>query len=425
MFDQVKGFILSKPNKIIRRKIGIEIESFIYNEDINRIPIHDSNKFSATKLLEELKNQSSDDSAYSIEPGGQIEWASPPYLNLNDLNNALRIHNSVLERILNSQNSFIVPYGVDPFYDPNDIELINDSKYIIMDKMMKNNSSMGQWMMRNTTSIQVSIDFLDEKDANEILFIADCLHPINAYLFSYSPFSKGDCNNFSNHRNLIWKNTDNRRSNNLIDHGIINSDTILNEYIEFILKAPTIYSFDHNNKMIDSVETISEQLQVKYQNNNLKDEHIHELLRQIFTNVRLKNIIEIRGADRLPPGNELAPAAFWTGILFNKNCRKILLDTLNNWTAKERYELNEHALSLKNNRGPLKKTFYHWVEWACDLAMKGLIERDLNEEIYFEKFYSNIIKNGSLSLQEQSSFNETEIPLKGFIKNKFAKTTSF
>ena len=56
-----------------------------------------------------------------------------------------------------------------------------------------------------------------------------------AFLFSYSPFTKSVCNNFNNQRNLIWKNTDNRRSNNLIDHGIFNSNNILDKYIEFDL----------------------------------------------------------------------------------------------------------------------------------------------------------------------------------------------
>ena len=73
--------------------------------------------------------------AYSIEPGGQIEWASPPYRNLNDLNDSLNFHNSIFEQILKPHNFFIIPYGVDPFHKPEEIELINDPKYIIMDKM--------------------------------------------------------------------------------------------------------------------------------------------------------------------------------------------------------------------------------------------------------------------------------------------------
>ena len=138
LFDKVKGFILSRPSKNSRRRIGVEIESFVYNKDLERIPIYDNNSTSASELLDQLNSLSRDGSAYSIDPGGQIEWASSPYHNLNDLNDSLNLHNSIFEQILKPHNFFIIPYGVDPFHKPEEIELINDPKYIIMDKMMKN-----------------------------------------------------------------------------------------------------------------------------------------------------------------------------------------------------------------------------------------------------------------------------------------------
>ena len=133
LFEQVKGFILSKLSKDSRRKIGIEIESFVYNKDLERIPIYDNNSISASEILNQLNRLSSDGSAYSLEPGGQIEWASPPYFNLNDLNDSLNFHNSIFEQILKPHNLFIIPYGVDPFHKPEEIELIDDTKYFIMD----------------------------------------------------------------------------------------------------------------------------------------------------------------------------------------------------------------------------------------------------------------------------------------------------
>jgi glutamate--cysteine ligase len=289
-----------------------------------------------------------------------------------------------------------------------------------MDRMMSKTSSMGQWMMRNTTSIQVSIDLMDEQDAKEMLFISDCLHPISAYLFSNSPFTKKLCNGYENQRNIIWKNTDNRRSNNLIDHDIFKLNNIVDDYIKFILETPTIYSFDKNNKMIDSSETIYEQLQAKLDEGKLNNNHIHELMRQIFTNVRLKNTIEIRGADRLPIGAELAPAAFWIGLLYSKKNRKVLINTLNNWTTEERYKMNDCTLSLEDQNGPLGKPFLFWVDWTCKLALSGLDERGLNEKIYFENYCNDISLNNPLSIQEQSLFNESDISINNFILDRFS-----
>ena len=56
-----------------------------------------------------------------------------------------------------------MPFGLDPYYSPDQIELINQSKYKIMDKNMTRSGSMGQWMMRCTSSIQVNFDASTEE----------------------------------------------------------------------------------------------------------------------------------------------------------------------------------------------------------------------------------------------------------------------
>ena len=78
-----------------------------------------------------------------------------------------------------------------------------------MDKNMIRSGSMGQWMMRCTSSIQVNIDASTESEMEETAFIADCLHPIAAYLFSNSPFKNEKPAHQKNLRSIIWANTDN------------------------------------------------------------------------------------------------------------------------------------------------------------------------------------------------------------------------
>ena len=56
---------------------------------------------------------------------------------------------------------------------------------------MEKRGSLGKWMMRNTSSIQVNYDIIDQRDLEEVMFIADCIHPISAYLFAHSPFHLG------------------------------------------------------------------------------------------------------------------------------------------------------------------------------------------------------------------------------------------
>ena len=60
-----------------------------------------------------------------------------------------------------------------------------------MNDMFKKTGSLGQWMMRNTTSLQLNVDYLNEEDANEMAFIADAIQPLASILFSNAPFKEG------------------------------------------------------------------------------------------------------------------------------------------------------------------------------------------------------------------------------------------
>ena len=74
---------------------------------------------------------------------------------------------------LEKENLKTIPFGVDPYFDPNDIELINIGKYKIMDKNMQKSGKMGQWMMRCTSSVQVNLDASTEKNMEEMVFTLD------------------------------------------------------------------------------------------------------------------------------------------------------------------------------------------------------------------------------------------------------------
>ncbi|SVB22558.1 uncharacterized protein METZ01_LOCUS175412, partial [marine metagenome] len=86
MNKKIKSHILSQTVDKNNRKIGIEVECFVYTKNIKRIPVNPSNNYSAINLLHELNNVSNKtDGVYSLEPGGQIEWSSPPFSDMSGL----------------------------------------------------------------------------------------------------------------------------------------------------------------------------------------------------------------------------------------------------------------------------------------------------------------------------------------------------
>ncbi|SVA42885.1 uncharacterized protein METZ01_LOCUS95739, partial [marine metagenome] len=400
--DKIRSFILSNfvPSEV--RTVGMEEECFIYTTDNRRLPVNPCDEFSASDLLSIMNENVGNNGIYSLEPGGQLEWSSPPYRNLYTLFSALAKHKQALMEVVGTNDLKSINYGVEPNFAPDDIDLIDQLKYQLMHVNMEQNGTLGKWMMRNTASVQINFDVTGEQDLEDMTFTADCLQPVCAYLFANSPFRNGKPTGTENIRNVIWENTDNHRCRNLIDHGIESPEKIIDRYIDYIMTVPGIFELDDNGTIVRTDQTLGERLMSLENTGALRTKDIQAALHQIFTNVRLKDLVEVRGADRPPMGYEMAPVAFWTGVLTAESVRDELLSVVKNWTVEERHQFNKASLILDDAQmGPNGKTYREWNQWAGDLALDGLKERDLGEEKFFEEFFAIVMSKGPFSLQAQ------------------------
>lgn len=412
--ERLKSYILANSIAGEDRKLGIEVECFIFDKNNKRIPVNKGSSYSATDLLKELDSLSNGN--YSLEPGGQIEWSSPPSNKLKDIERDLLKHKNSLDKVLHREGLKSLYIGVDPFNNPVELGLINQKKYLLMNANMKKKGLLGKWMMRNTSSIQINYDIIDVDDLEELTYILDCIHPITSYLFSNSPFLEGELNGDLNLRNHIWENTDDDRCRSLIDHGISEPKNLLKLYLDFAVQVPAIFKLDDELNIRESSSTLGGDLKYRFDKNALRKEDIQAALHQIFTNVRLKNLIELRDIDCLPFEHIMAPVAFVTGLISDKKIRKDLLLTFEKWTNVERTSWNKLGSSLDGSLiGPNKKTFLYWIELVGQLSLKGLKNRNFGEEKYFSKYFDDIISKGPLSEQMQKDFGISDQSLNKFI----------
>lgn len=399
--QKIKSVILSSLVYPETRTVGMEEEIIIITKEGKRLPVNKGSSFSGYDLIQIL-NKKGNNGSYSLEPGGQVEWSSFPYKSLIDLGKAQKEHKEALDKVISQNNLKVISYGVEPFFLAEEVDIINDLKYELMNKSMEKNGSMGKWMMRNTASVQINIDFVNEKELEEIVYVADCVNPISAYLFSNSPLINGEKVKNKNIRNIIWENTDNVRCRNLIDHGIIEPKNLINRYIDYLGVVPGIFQIDKDGKVESTNGTLLDRLENLNKFDRLKDEDIKCALHQIFTNVRLKNLIEIRGADRPPIGYEMAPVSFWTGILTVESVRSEIFKEVISWSYEDRIKFNNASLSLDDSAITVKNRKYsYWNNWLGELAIIGLKERGMEEEILFEHFFDNVKSKGPFSLQLQ------------------------
>ncbi len=179
--ERIESVILSNLQPSEERKIGIECECFFYDRNLRRIPVNPADRFSAIDLLNEMVVLQSDDeikAGYSIEPGGQLKWASPHMKSLHEINCNYLKNKARAVKIAKREKLKYIDFSLEPLYQPLEIDLISHKKYRLMDKMFTEKGMLGQWMMRNTSSIQVNIDFSSREEAEKMAYIADCLTPI-------------------------------------------------------------------------------------------------------------------------------------------------------------------------------------------------------------------------------------------------------
>ena len=250
--NKILEVILSNLVPPSERKIGVEVETFFYNKYFSRIPVNKGREYSAENLMKDLSSlqkTSENPSTYSLEPGGQLEWASSPYISLHDIKSQYNKHLDFLRDVTKKQKIFPVDLSIDPIYEPKSINLINMKKYLLMNKMFLSTGTMGSWMMKNSASVQINIDMTEKKDGEQMAFIADSLQPLFSLLFANSPFAENKLikNNF---RLKVWNNTDKKRCGNLMDHKINNFNRLLDSYIEYILTVPTIFAFENTSKNV-------------------------------------------------------------------------------------------------------------------------------------------------------------------------------
>jgi len=426
--EEIKRVILAPLEAGDERMIGVELEDFIYDKKSKRIPVNPGSEYSASDLLKNLIDLQVNDkykAYYSIEPGGQIEWASTPRRSLHDVQIELNSHQKRLNHLLTAHQLEKIDLSVEPIYLPNEIDFIDHKKYELMHELFLRTGKHGPWMMKNTTSIQVNIDILSKTDAEEMAFLADCLTPFCVLLFANGPFMAGNPANNSNHRYNFWNDTDPSRCGNLFDHGIHNKDQLLDKFVDIVLDAPSIFTVSISNDIKKFDGSLKQWLQALEQSDVLDEHKINIALHQIFTHVRFKkHVLEIRGTDRPPTGFEIAPAAFWVGLLTVDSIRDQLMKIFSRWSLDERKIANTNASILSlSNIGPAGKNMMEWINIFSVLAIDGLKIRSEslhidNEQDLFTPYLKMINERGIPAIFMQDDFDKSKKPLIEFLRAK-------
>src|SRR6218665_3744470 len=169
------------------------------------------------------------------------------------------------------------------------------------------------------------------------LRVAVALQPVATALFANSPFSEGRDSGYLSFRSHIWLNTDDARTGMLpfaFDEGFG-----FEQYADHALDVPMYFVIRNGQYINVAGESFraflkGELPQLPGEKPTIRDWEDH--LSTLFPEVRLKQFLEMRGADMGDRGHILALAAIWTGLLYDDAALDCAWQLVRDWTTDER-----------------------------------------------------------------------------------------
>jgi glutamate--cysteine ligase len=200
--------------------------------------------------------------------------------------------------------------------------------------------TMGRTMMRRTCTVQVNLDFSSEADMVKKFRVALALQPVATALFANSPFFEGQVNGHKSWRARVWRDLDADRTGML--PFVFEDGMGFQRYVDYALDVPMYFVY-RDGKYIDALgQSFRDFLKGKLpalpgEVPTLSDWADH--LTTIFPEARIKQFMEMRGADGGPWRRLCALPAFWVGLLYDQTALDAAWDLVKGLDAQTRDEL--------------------------------------------------------------------------------------
>ena len=408
---------IKKDNQL---RIGVEHEKFLFNEtNLKRI---DYNKIK--NVFEILKNKGwepqleknkliglkRENQKITTEPGFQYELSGAPFKNIHSVCSENSNHFSELKEIFKSTAITTSSIAYDPFNKLDEIPKSPKERYKIMTAEMPKGGKLSLDMMYKTAGIQINFDYTSEKDFEKKFKIGNYLAPLTIALFANSPFSENKLSGYLSYRGKVWQET-NRGGIMPITFEQVNFE----KYVDYAINYPILFLKKNGSYHSPNGQTFKD-----YLNGNLSFlkgikptlEEFENHLGTIFTDVRLKQVIEFRSLDTCNFGCICNGPSYFTGLIYGSLDETY--EIIKNWKKEEVMEAYLNSPKQGLNTLLSNKKLIDWAKIFLELSKKGLEKRNelnksgKNETIYL-KHIEEIIKNNKTRAEMLiEQFNKTK-----------------
>ena len=335
----------------------------------------------------------------SLEPGGQVELSAEPVENIHQVREQLDrffFELKIMARFF--PHIAWITAGIHPFSSLRDIEWVPKKRYEIMARYLGRKGKRAHDMMKRTCGNQVNLDYLSEEDAICKMRLSLAVTPIAAAMFANSSLSLGTLSGFASERLNIWRYTDPARTGLILN--LICQTCTFQDYLNYVLDVPMMFLVRHGKWIVTPGLTFRKFIEKGHRGIKPTQDDFELHLSTIFTDVRFKQYVEIRGLDG--QRNHLIPAvsAFWKGLFYDEEAARRASRLMGQFREKEILKLH-HEVERKGLWAKIRGTDV--LELARELVeisgeglrrQNRLNEREEDERIYLTPLEEEILRDG-------------------------------
>src|SRR6185437_7415348 len=325
---------------------------------------------------ENIIGNSLNGASLSLEPGGQFELSGAPLKSIHETCAEVNTHLAQTREVANEIGAGVLGLGFAPSWTLDEVPVMHKGRYGIMRRYMPKVGGYGLDMMFRTCTVQVNLDFADEADMVKKFRVGLALQPITTALFANSPFREGRPSGFLSYRGQVWTDVDNARAGML--PWVFESGMGFERYGDYALDVPMYFVYRDGRYHDVAGKSFRDFLarkipEVAHIEPSMSDWADH--LTTIFPEVRLKQYLEMRGADRGQWRRICGMPALWVGLLYDAVALDAAWDMVKDWTAAERQAMRD-AVPRQGFKAPFRDTNVHELaRRMLEIATMGLKRR--------------------------------------------------
>jgi glutamate--cysteine ligase len=231
-------------------------------------------------------------------------------------------------------------------------------------------------MMLRTCTVQVNLDFSDEVDMVRKFRVGLALQPVAVALFANSPFYEGKPSGYLSYRSHVWTDVDPDRCGLL--PFVFEPGFGFERYVDYMLDVPMYFVYRDGRYTDAAGQSFRDFMAARLPalpgaTPTMSDWVDH--LTTAFPEVRLKRILEMRGADAGPWAQICALPALWSGLLYDAEALDGAAALVADWTEAERDALHRDTPRLGLAAPFRGRTVRELAVAVVELARAGLMRR--------------------------------------------------